>query len=68
MEELENREEKMRLCKAITIKTNISSWLACGKMGVQLNLTQRDDKQPEPLSPEMSKSFWQVSTKELWCR
>lgn len=65
MEELENWEEKMRLCKAITIKTNIFSWLACGKMGAQLNLMQRDNKQPESLLPEMSKSFLQVSTKEL---
>lgn len=55
MEELENQEENMKLCKAITIKTNISSWLACGKMRVQLNLIQKDDKQPEDLSPEMSK-------------
>lgn len=59
---------KWRLCQSITMKANASSQLVRGKMGAQRNLIQRDDKQLEPLSLKMSKSFRQASAKELWCR
>ena len=59
---------KLRLCQSITTKTNASSRLVRGKMGAQRNLIQRDDKQLEPLSLKMSKSFRQASAKELWYR